>query len=127
MIFFYFSYEVFIARILLAALDHNAHLFRKDLEDSSGQIQYKKKYSKRSKNWRVEPVKEEKNYPHWQLLAAKILEKRASDPGTIARPTPVLPNHPKQLAATIAMKEAPSTKELVEARLSRFNKKLVSK
>ena len=117
------SYDVFITRILLAALDHNVHLFRTDLEDSNGQVRYKKTYSKRSKNWRVEPVKEPKKYPHWAVMAAKILKKRASDTETIARRKTVLPNHPKRLAATIAMKEAPSTTELVQARLSRFSKR----
>ena len=78
---------------------------------------------KRSKNWRVEPVKEPKKYPHWAVMAAKILEKRASDTETIVRRKTVLANHPKRLAATIAMKEAPSTTELVQARLSRFSKK----
>lgn len=119
------SYDVFITRILLAALDHNVHLFRTDLEDSKGQVRYKKTYSKRSKNWRVEPVKEPKKYPHWAVMAAKILKKRASDTETIGRHKTVLPNHPKRLAATIAMKEAPSTAELVQARLSRFSKKCI--
>lgn len=54
-----FRYEVFTGRILLAALDHNFHVFRKTLEG-----RFKKIYSKRSGNWRVEPVKESKQYPH---------------------------------------------------------------
>jgi len=85
------------------------YLFRTDLEDSNGQVCYKKTYSKRSKNWRVEPVKEPKKYPHWAVMAAKILKKRASDTETIARDKTVPSNYPKTLAATIAMKEAPST------------------
>ena len=113
-IFFYYSYDVFITRILLAALDHNFHLFRDDLKDSTGQVRYKKQYSKRSRNWKVEPLKEPKCYPHWPLLAAKILERRAKDKLSMVRPT-------------IAMKEAPSTKDFLEARLSRFSKKSVSK
>lgn len=122
-----FSYDVFITRILLAALDHNFHLFRDDLKDSTGQVRYKKQYSKRSRNWKVEPLKDPKCYPHWPLLAAKILERRAKDKQSIVRPTTLPVSHPKQLAPSIAMKEAPSTKDLVEARLSRFSKKSVSK
>jgi len=112
-----------MTRILLAALDHNVHLFRTDLEDSKGQVRYKKNFGKRSKNWRVEPVKEPKKYPHWVVMAAKILKKRASDTETIVRHKTFLPNQPKRLAATIAMKEAPSTTELVQARLSHFSKR----
>ena len=63
-----FRYEVFTGRILLAALDHNFHVFRKTLEG-----RFKKIYSKRSGNWRVEPVKESKQYPHMSLLQADIL------------------------------------------------------
>ena len=122
----HYSYDVFTTRILLAVLDHNVHLFRSDLEDSSGQVRYKKTFSKRSKNWRVEPVKEGKKYPHWAVIAAKILEKRASGTETVVRHKTVQPNHPKRLAATIAMKEAPSTAELlVPARLSRFRKRCI--
>ena len=112
---------------MLAALDHNFHAFRKELRNSGGESRYKKIYSKRSKNWRVELVKEPKKYPHWPLLAAKILHKRATDKETILRPMTVQSDHPQRLAATIAMKEAPSTKELVEAKLSRFSKKPASK
>lgn len=50
---------------LLAALDHNFHVFRKTLEG-----RFKKIYSKRSGYWRVEPVKESKQYPHMSLLQA---------------------------------------------------------
>ncbi|KAL9960634.1 hypothetical protein ACROYT_G034118 [Oculina patagonica] len=120
-----FSYDVFVARVLLAALDHNFNLYREDVSDSSGQVQYKRKYSKRSKNWRAEPVKEGKKYPHWPLLAAKILQKRAINPESIVQRMEIPTNHPKRLAATIAMKDAPATKDLVKDRLSRFSKKCI--
>ena len=67
-----------------------------------------------------------KCYPHCPL-AAKILERRAKDKQSIAKPATLPASHPKQLAPTILVKEAPSTKDLVEARLSRFTKKSVSK
>ena len=67
-----------------------------------------------------------KCYPHCPL-AAKILERRAKDKQSIVKPATLPASHPKQLAPTILVKEAPSTKDLVEARLSRFTKKSVSK
>lgn len=73
----------------------------------------------------MEPVKEEKKYPHWSVLAARILKRRATDTETIVRRKIVHANHPKRLAATIAMKEAPNTGVLVKARLSRFNKQSI--
>ena len=60
-------------------------------------------------------------------MAAKILKKRASDTQTIVRHTckTVLPNHPERLAVTLAVNEAPSTAELVQAELSQFSKKCI--
>ena len=110
-----FRYEVFTGRILLAALDHNFHVFRKTLEG-----QFKKIYSKRSGNWRVEPVKESKQCPHMSLLQADILRRRSEDTEAVTRHIEVSPANPVHLAPTIAMKRAPSTEELVKAKLSRF-------
>ena len=110
-----FRYEVFTGRILLAALDHNFHVFRKTLEG-----RFKKIYSKRSGNWRVEPVKESKQYPHMSLLQADILRRRSEDTEAVTRHIEVYPANPVHLAPTIAMKRAPSTEELVKAKLSRF-------
>ena len=106
---------MFTGRILLAALDHNFHLFRKVLEGH-----FKKIYSKRSGNWRVEPVKEAKQYPHFPLLQADILRRRAEDEDAITRKIEISSSNPVHLAPTIAMKRAPSTEELVKAKLSRF-------
>ena len=106
---------MFTGRILLAALDHNFHLFRKIMEGH-----FKKIYSKRSGNWRVELVKEAKQYPHLSLLQADILRRRAEDVDAITRNIDISPTNPVHLAPTIAMKRAPSTEELVKAKLSRF-------
>lgn len=113
-----FRYEVFTGRILLAALDHNFHVFRKVIE-----TQFKKVYSKRSGNWRAEAVKEPKQYPHLPLLLADIMRRRITDEESITRHIEVSPTNPVNLAPTIAMKRAPSTEELVKAKLSRFQPK----
>ena len=101
----------------MAALDHNFHLFRKVIE---GRL--KKLYSKRSGNWRVEAVKEEKSYKYWPVLVSDILRKRVDDKETATRPVVLSPTDPKHLAPTIAMKESPATEDLVTAKLSRFKK-----
>ena len=98
-------------------MDHNFHLFRKEIEGG-----YKKLYSKRSGNWRVEAVKEEKSYSYWSSLMAEINQKRAEDPETSTRHVVVSPTNPQHLAPTIAMRESPTTEELVATRLSRFQK-----
>ena len=97
--------------------DHNFHLFRKVIEG-----RFKKLYSKRSGNWRVEAVKEEKSYKCWPVLVSDILRKRVDDKETATRPVALSPTDPKHLAPTIAMKESPATEDLVTAKLSRFKK-----
>lgn len=58
-----YRYEVFTGRSILAALDHNFHLFR-DVQDK-----YYKLYSKRSGNWRVEPKKKhQRALSTWRFL-----------------------------------------------------------
>lgn len=102
----------------MAALDHNFHVFRKTLEN-----QLKKIYSKRSGNWRVEAVKEPKQYDYFGLLQADILRQRAEDVESVTRHMEVSPSNPVHLAPTIAMKRPPSTEELVKAKLPRFQSK----
>ena len=106
---------MFTGRVLLAALDHNFYVFRKTLEG-----QFKKIYSKRSGNWRAEPVKEPKQYEHFALLQADILRCRAEDTEPVTRHIEVSPTNPINLAPTIAMKRPPPTEELVKGKLSRF-------
>lgn len=84
---------------------------------------YKKVYSKRSKNWHVVPIKEEKLYQYWGTLLCNILKRRDDDQECIARHVVVSPSNPQNLAPTIGMREPPATKDLVEAKLSRFKTK----
>ena len=91
--------DAYIARTLLAAIDHNSHLHRKPLVTKDGKIQYNKVFSKRSNNWRVSVVKEEKTYEFWPSITTKVLQKRKDDKGSILRSTPIPENHPKNIAA----------------------------
>lgn len=53
-----FEFIYFVARIALAALDHNMHLFRNQARNNNGELLYKRKYSRRSRKYHAEPVKE---------------------------------------------------------------------
>lgn len=118
MFFFFCRYEIFLARILLAILDHNFHAFLELVEG-----RFKKLYSKRSKNWHVVPVKVEKQYKYWDILLSNILKRRADDDKCIARHVEVSATNPQNLAPAIAIREPPATTDLVEAKLSRFKSK----
>lgn len=116
--FFFCRYKIFLARILLAILDHNFHAFLELVEG-----RFKKLYSKRSKNWHVVPVKVEKQYKYWDILLSNILKRRADDDKCIARHVEVSATNPQNLAPAIAIREPPATTDLVEAKLSRFKSK----
>ena len=114
--------DALTARTLLAAIDHNSHLHQRPLVTKDRKIQYNKVFSKRSNNWRVSVVKEEKTYEFWPSITTKVLQKRKDDKGSILRSTPIPEDHPKNIAASIALKPIPKTSDLVEKSLSRFSK-----
>ena len=57
----FYSY-VFIARTLLAAIDHNCHIHRNILKSADGEEQYDRRWSRRTKEWNVVARKEKKTY-----------------------------------------------------------------
>ncbi|CAH3019781.1 unnamed protein product, partial [Porites evermanni] len=101
----------------LQILDHNCHAFCELVEG-----RFKKVYSKCSKNWHV-PVKGEKQYKYLDILLSNILKRHADDDKCIAGHVQVSATNLQSLAPTIAMRETPATKDLVEPKLSRFKSK----
>ena len=117
----FFRNDSFLARTLLAAVDHNCHLFRKPELKKNNDIKYSKVYSKRSKNWRAAIVLEEKKFDFWAPLATEILQKRLDDKDSILKKVLLPAEHPKNISKSIAMKAIPATKvDIVQQSLSRF-------
>ena len=106
----------------MAAINHNCHLHRKALLSKDGKLKYNKVFSKRSNNWRISFVKEEKSYDYWATITCKVLQKRKDDKGSILRSVPIPVDHPKNIAPSIALKPIPKTSDLVEQTKSRFSK-----
>lgn len=75
-IFFLFisRYPYFVMRILLAAIDHNFHLFRKPKQSPGGKLVGHRKHSKRTQRYHAEVVKEEKAYYYFPYMVARMLE-----------------------------------------------------
>ena len=113
--------EAYLARTLVAVIDHNNNLDRNPSLSFTGNPMYQKVYSKRSKNWRVQVVKEDKKYDFWPSLVSRIMRKRVTDETTILRPTEMPSDHPKKISPSIAMKPIPKTSDLVQKSLSRFS------
>ena len=109
-----------MARIALAAIDHNMHVFRPHAKTRDGNLKYARKYSKRTKKWHAEPVKSPKEYKYWPFLLSSVLRRRHDDAGSVRRTVAQPVNHPKQLASTISMKQPTATSELIKFRLARY-------
>lgn len=63
-------------RILLAAINHNFHLFRKPKQGPECELVGHRKYSKRTKQYHAEIVKEEKSYKYFPYMVARMLDLR---------------------------------------------------
>ena len=105
---------------MLAAIDHNWHMFRQPSLSRDGNLKYNKVYSKRSGNWRLQVVKEEKDYGFWPTLASKVLQNRVNDHESLNRKVEISAHHPKNIAKSISMKPVPKTSDLLKNSLSRF-------
>ena len=112
-----------MARVTLAAIDHNMHVFRPHAKTADGKFKYARKYSKRTKKWHAEPVKVDKEYKYLPFLLSSVLKRRHDDKGSVRRFVAKPANHPKRLAPSIAMKQPTETKELVKFRLARYGPK----
>lgn len=114
-------YPYFIMRVMLAAIDHNMHLSRERKLSKDGNERGHRKYSKRSKKFHAEILKVEKSYSYFPCVIAKMLKERCELLGSFTQPTDDNIFNPKQIAATIGMKEPPSTRELLKgpSRLSK--------
>ena len=101
-------------RIMLAAIDHNMHLFRGRKRKADGTECGHRKYSKRTKKYHAETVKQEKEYSYFPFMMTRMLKDRAQFEGSFSQRTDDNVFHPKQIAPTLGMKEAPPTEELMK-------------
>lgn len=98
LIFTCFRYPFFIMRIMLAAIDHNMHLFRGSKTKADGTECGHRKYSKRTKKYHAEPVKQDKEYNYFPFLIARMLKERSQFEGSFTQRTDDNAFNPKQIA-----------------------------
>ena len=98
---------------MLAAIDHNMHLFRGKKITADGSEHGHRKFSKRTKRYHAEPVKQEKQYSYFPVLVARMLKERIDFQGSFLQQTDDNVFDPKQITPTLGMKEPPPTKELM--------------
>lgn len=73
--------------VLLAAIDHNMHLFHKPKQSKRGRIVATGNYSKEL-NVHGEVVKEEKDYRYFQYMSARMFKTRADFQGIVSSKIP---------------------------------------
>lgn len=116
---FAYSYLMYKARNLLAAIDYQKHKDRTQ-KVTDGKPVFKRHYFKGSDRWGVIPVKEVKGYDYLPDLMKGVYQKRLEDPFTQRTPLVVGENDPRRLASTIRPTQPPPTAELVKRHQSRF-------
>ncbi|XP_033107957.1 uncharacterized protein LOC117109688 [Anneissia japonica] len=70
-----FSYEGMVARTMLAALDNNNNVGRRQSTDSMGEKQWKVQWSKRTKSFVVKQVVDLKDYSFRKELTDASLDR----------------------------------------------------
>ncbi|KAL7377214.1 hypothetical protein ABVT39_024048 [Epinephelus coioides] len=105
-------------RCLLAALDYNHHNHRPDYIGRNNEKSYKRLYSKKSHNYRVQAVKVAKDYGYIPELQRCILRKRM-DGGALPRKAKHRPGDPRHLGNLAGVVSPPPTAELVQTQIRR--------
>ena len=111
-----YRYEGTFIRSLLAAIDHNHNLHRKQARNAKGKLIFSRRWSKRAKRWKLITVKEKKDYAYLPILcanASKALSMQSGENTTYE-------HDPVKIAPTIASLPAPPTSLLVEEHKTRF-------
>ncbi len=118
-----FEYIYFIARMALAAIDHNLHLYRPLAESREGNQLFKKKYNRKTKAYHAEPVKSAKKHEYMPCLLSRILRARQERTSTILERNIQRQDDPKRIAPIVDPNVQPPAMDLlVKERFSRLKK-----
>lgn len=115
---FAFSFHVYEARTLLAALDYNHHNHRPVHINKKGHPSYKRIYSKKSQRYSAVTVKTSKDYSYIPELQRRILGKRLSSDMGLPKRRSLQADDPRAVGPLSGI-VPPPTAELVEEQLHR--------
>lgn len=118
-----FTYGVYKARCQLAAIDYMMHLERPYKTNKKGEQYYNRAFSKATNQWVVKPVKEKKQYSYIPELLLDVIVSYCAGSKKLRDPVEKAPSDPIHVAQTIAPKQPPQTKELVEKQEPRLRLK----
>ena len=117
-----FEYIYFIARMALAALDHNLHLYRPLAISREGNKLFKK-HNRRTKAYHAEPVKSAKQHEYMPCLLSRVLKARQERTATVLERNIRRHDDPKRIAPIVDPNVQPPAMDfLVKERFSRLKK-----
>ena len=108
-----------MARIQLAALDHNYNIDREQATTSAGIIRYKVVFPKATKAWVAKPIAETKSYEDLHEISTSVLKSRSMEQNPIRHHKAKSP--PVDLAKNIAGHEQPPKEEIIRQTSTRFH------
>ncbi|EDO45942.1 predicted protein [Nematostella vectensis] len=114
------KYEAYKARKQLSAIDWNFHQGREKAVNDKGEQMVSRKYNRGTKEWNLRIIKVGKTYDYIPMLMAMILRKRFTDIDGITRHVSLAEDDPARIQPTLAMAKPVSSRELFQARQSRF-------
>lgn len=117
---FAYSYPLYKARNMLAALDYQHHKDRPKLVSKKGEVRLRRVWSKRSARWAAYEVKEPKQYSYLPLLHEGILNHFLASDEPLTAKMAMSPSDPRRIKRTLADVSPPSTKKLFSEKKSRF-------
>lgn len=118
-----FDYPSFTSRIALAAIDHNMHVFRKQARTKNGKLCFKRKYTKSTRKFHAEPVKEKKEYSYVPHALCRIISSRQERHYTVIDRNARVANDPKLICPNLDLvTKPPATGHLIEEHQSRKEK-----
>lgn len=113
-----FSYQVYEARVLLAALDYNFHRNRPAIRNAEGQPIFKRKYNKNARRYSVYALKSGKGYEYIPELQARVLKARVASGVGMPRTRTIRDDDPRRLGLVPPIPPPPMS-QLVQMQVSR--------
>jgi hypothetical protein len=108
-----------LARIQLAALDHNHNIDREHATTTDGRKRYKVVYPKATKTWVAKPIAKPKNYNYIDDIVSSVIQKRSIETQPLREHKAQHP--PVPLPMNISGCQKPPKEEVIAKTKSRFH------
>ncbi|XP_053383459.1 uncharacterized protein LOC123541393 [Mercenaria mercenaria] len=115
-----YTYPIYKARNMLAALDYQHQKDRPLLKTKTGEPPLHRTWSKRSSTWSTYQEREPKQYQYIPEMMIGMIEDFKSSDTPLTAPSKMSPSDPRKLKRTLAPESPPPTKFLFSEKKSRY-------